>query len=410
MIIIKRTDSVEDWKIIDNKRGFANTLEPNEDGAEETGNNSNFTVLSNGFQIGDTNGDFNANGGTYLYIAFAADASAAPALPDSFDNLLYTGTGSDQTISGYSFNLSKGSLLWVKSRNASNNWNQYDTIRGPKNRLVSNLTQAQDSSGGLDGFTSDGFTLRGGYDISQAFNYVTYAWKTNIPASNTDGTIQSVVSTNQAAGLSVVQYTGDGSASSTVGHGLGAIPDITIFKKTSGADFWHVFDTASNTVMFLNNTTAASAISGGTNGAVDIANMTSTKFGFIQGSSSVNNQNGSGSIYIVYAFKSITGFSKIGSYTGTGGNNRSITGLGFQPTLIMIKASSILSDWSVFDSSRGGNKTLAANDIAAEVTDDSNGYLSSFDADGFTTQVGSSDDVNVNNFNETYIYMAFKEN
>ena len=55
--------------------------------------------------------------------------------------------------------------------------NQYDTIRGPLNRLVSNLTQAQDNLGGLDGFTSDGFTLRGGYDISQAYNYITYAWK-----------------------------------------------------------------------------------------------------------------------------------------------------------------------------------------------------------------------------------------
>ena len=67
--------------------------------------------LTNGFEVLGNNGDFNGNGDTYVYMAFAADASAAPALADSFDNLLYTGTGSDQTISGYSFNLSKGSLL-----------------------------------------------------------------------------------------------------------------------------------------------------------------------------------------------------------------------------------------------------------------------------------------------------------
>ena len=47
----------------------ANTLEPNESGAEETGNNSTFTITSTGFQIGDTNGDFNANNGTYIYWA-----------------------------------------------------------------------------------------------------------------------------------------------------------------------------------------------------------------------------------------------------------------------------------------------------------------------------------------------------
>ena len=69
-ILIKRYDAVEDWKLIDSVRGFANTLEPNENGAEESNNNSNFTISSTGFQIGDTHGDFNANNGTYVYMAF----------------------------------------------------------------------------------------------------------------------------------------------------------------------------------------------------------------------------------------------------------------------------------------------------------------------------------------------------
>lgn len=68
-ILIKRTDATEDWKIIDSVRGFANSLEMNESIAEETGNNSNFTITSTGFQIGDTNGDYNANGGNYLFMA-----------------------------------------------------------------------------------------------------------------------------------------------------------------------------------------------------------------------------------------------------------------------------------------------------------------------------------------------------
>jgi hypothetical protein len=68
-ILIKRTDATEDWKIIDSVRGFANSLEPNEDIAEEVGNNSNFTITSTGFQMGDTSGDYNANGGNYLFMA-----------------------------------------------------------------------------------------------------------------------------------------------------------------------------------------------------------------------------------------------------------------------------------------------------------------------------------------------------
>ena len=50
--------------------------------------------------------------------------------------------------------------------------------------------------------------------------YVAWNWKANSVPINTDGTIQSIVSANQAAGFSIIGYTGDGSASATVGHGL----------------------------------------------------------------------------------------------------------------------------------------------------------------------------------------------
>lgn len=71
-IMIKRIDAIEDWKIIDNKRdNFLDTLEANENIAEENNNNSNFIPTFNGFQVNDTSGDFNANGGTYIYLAIA---------------------------------------------------------------------------------------------------------------------------------------------------------------------------------------------------------------------------------------------------------------------------------------------------------------------------------------------------
>jgi len=178
-LLSKRTSATSDWYIIDNKR---NTTNPRNNFINANTNEAEYSPTygvnfnSNGFTFIST--DLNGNGQQWIYMAFAADPdTTAPTLADSFDIKAYTGTGNAQTVSGYNFDLSKGSLLWVKSRNASNNWNQYDTIRGPKNRIVSNLTAAQDSSGGLDGFTSDGFTLRGGYDISQAYHYISYAWK-----------------------------------------------------------------------------------------------------------------------------------------------------------------------------------------------------------------------------------------
>jgi hypothetical protein len=47
--------------------------------------------------------------------------------------------------------------------------------------------------------------------------------------------------------------------------------------------------------------------------------------------------NGSGSDYIAYAFASIDGFSKIGSYTGNGSANGPIVETGFEPAFLMVK-------------------------------------------------------------------------
>ena len=116
-VIIKRTDSSDNWSMTDNKRSSsnprANALFPNLTQSELTSGYS-VNYLSNGFQIADSGGGVNASGGTFLYIAFASDASTAPVLADSFDILPYTGTGNNQTISGYGFNIANGSFLWVK--------------------------------------------------------------------------------------------------------------------------------------------------------------------------------------------------------------------------------------------------------------------------------------------------------
>ena len=74
MIIQKRTDGADSWHILDNKRSPSNVVDdrlyPNSSSAESTsGDRVDFT--SNGFKVRTTNGDFNASGGTYIFIAFA---------------------------------------------------------------------------------------------------------------------------------------------------------------------------------------------------------------------------------------------------------------------------------------------------------------------------------------------------
>ena len=62
-------------------------------------------------------------------------------------------------------------------------------------------------------------------------------WKANpLPSILTDGDIQSTVSVNQAAGFSIVKYTGNGSAGATIGHGLGSAPQMVIIKDLSSSE------------------------------------------------------------------------------------------------------------------------------------------------------------------------------
>ena len=56
-------------------------------------------------------------------------------------------------------------------------------------------------------------------------------------SSNTDGYTNSTVSVNTTAGFSIVKYTGTGSQT-TVGHGLGVVPDMMIIRNLSSTEDW----------------------------------------------------------------------------------------------------------------------------------------------------------------------------
>ena len=104
------------------------------------------------------------------------------------------------------------------------------------------------------------------------------------------------------------------------------------------------------------------------------------------------------------------------TYSGNNTNNRSITGLGFQPDFTWIKMrQSQISDHALFDSNRGTNKKLASNSTATEVDPTLYGGVGSFDSDGFTlvngtTAVLSSYMFEVNKTSETYVAWNWKAN
>jgi hypothetical protein len=75
-LLTKRTDTSENWEIRDIKRNPFNrtnrALFPHTSGTEDNGS-VDFDFLSNGFKLRNVNGSTNANGGTYIYYAVAAN-------------------------------------------------------------------------------------------------------------------------------------------------------------------------------------------------------------------------------------------------------------------------------------------------------------------------------------------------
>ena len=85
-LMVKRTDSTNDWRMFDNKRdpdnGIINTLKANTtDVAEDS--SALFDFTANGFKGRNTDYSMNASGGTYVYMAFAeqpfVSSSGVPA-------------------------------------------------------------------------------------------------------------------------------------------------------------------------------------------------------------------------------------------------------------------------------------------------------------------------------------------
>lgn len=417
-LMIKNTSSTESggasWLMYDNKRNTSNPrnsrLWANLSGAEYSTACYDVDFLSNGFQIAafcSTYG-MNESGDTYLYMAFAADpSSTAPTLPDSFANKIYSGNSSNQSITGLGFS---PSFSWIKVRNNTYVHGLYDILRGPLQRLRSNGTEANENvPNSLTSFDSDGFTL--GSDIGQnqtAMNYVSWNWKANsIPAINTDGTIQSMVSANQAAGFSIVKYTGNGVNASTVGHGLSSEPEVIIIKSTTFASFWAVYNKY-NTGSSGNPETEYVRLN-----SANATATTSVYWGNTAPTSSVfsigtdTDVNKSGETNIAYCFTSISGFSKMGSYTGDGTTTKTIT-TGFQPNFVLIKVTDGADNWVILDSARGGSKNLKPNSNAAEATE--SGTNVEFLSTGFKL-IGSGPGLGqVNGNGNDYIYMAYKEN
>ena len=333
-----------------------------------------------------------------LCTANLPDPAVIPS--EHFNTVLYTGTGNSQSITGVGF---QPDMNWIKNRGDSCKHQIHDIVTGvTAGCLYPNTTEALDTPYGFTSFDSDGFTTHAsnaGCQSNSGGSYVSWNWKANgSGVSNTNGSITSTVSANQDAGFSIVGYTGDGSSSASIGHGLSSAPELVIYKNRIDVNNWLVLSTAPGThsYAYLNLTNHF-----GTAGQTAPSSTL-----LYPGNSGI--ANGSGDSIIAYCFHSVPGYSKIGSYIGNGNADGAFIYTGFRPAYVMIKYASDPSStgWLIYDTARDTynplNRLLYANSSEADNNIGAIDYLSN----GFKYR---NDWGAYNDSGDTYIYMAFAE-
>jgi hypothetical protein len=391
-------------------------------GAPASGTNATYTGLSGAYSPATS--IYNASSGLATNFGQRAFAYTAPSgfkalctqnLPtptigatsttqanDYFNAVLYTGNGSNgKAVTGVGF---QPDAVWAKCR--SNSYHHFisDAVRTAAKVLSPSQTAAESSwsdNSHFASFDSDGFTLNSNSGVNaNAETYVAWNWNAGgSNATNTSGTITSTVRANTTSGFSIVTYTGNFTASQTVGHGLSTAPVFIITKRRDSTSDWGCIhpSLAATQIIRFNLTGAAE-----TNDW--FANTRPTSSVFYVGQNS--NTNPSGGTMVAYVFAPVAGYSAFGSYTGNGSTDGPFVYTGFAPKYVLVKSSSEAGQgWIIADRARStynvSNQRLRAETSDAEGTDNGIDFLSN----GFKVRT-----TNWNNTNgQTQIYAAFAE-
>lgn len=324
-----------------------------------------------------------------------------------FENKLWTGNGSTQTITGLEF---QPDMAWIKARTTTGWHDITDAVRGVTKSIFPNDAGAEDTSAtALTAFTSDGYSLGSNSQVNgNGTPYVGWNWKANGQgSSNTDGSINTTyTSANTTAGISIVKYTGTGS-NATVGHGLGAAPKMILFKDTTNASTnWSIYhkNIGNDYRLTLNENYAKQ----GSDSTYYQSTDPSSSLIYLGSNSRAN---ASGAVTIAYCFAEKQGFSKFGSWNGNSNSDGPFLYCGFKPAWLLFKRTDTTGNFVIVDNKRNNSfntqdRLLFPNTNAAE---DGSGetYYWDFVSNGIKIRTTSGS--YGNSSSNTYIYMAFAE-
>jgi hypothetical protein len=275
--------------------------------------------------------------------------------------------------------------------------------------INSNQTADENSTYQFDSFDADGFTTDSGNITGingNTNNYIAWNWKAGSSASGTtggSGTSKSYTAKYSTdAGISIIGFEGNDTAGHTVPHHLSVAPELVIVKnRTNAAHDWQTgsdYLTSWEYRLKLNDIVAEAAVSSSFDSTAPSSSVITL------GSNSDVNEDGSD--MIIYAFHSIPGYSKVGSYEGNGNADGTFIYTGFKPSYVLIKDIDNAYGWHLFDDARDPYNAmyhyLRPSDNTVEGTTP---VFGDFVSNGFKLRTGTSGW----NDSSTHIYIAFAE-
>ncbi len=389
-VLIKPTNEVNSWVIVDTMRGYSlgagnagedARLRPNTSDAESTSSNVGYPTAT-GFYV--------AGSGSmqHIYIAIRRGPMKVPTVGTSvFSPVTYAGNGSiPRTIpTGFVTDMTIG----------TNRFNDPTVGNLVEDRLQGQgFLYASQTSAFTAGTYAESFAVQNGFILNNSggtgwnfsgYDYIRWAFK------------------RAPSFFDEVCYTGNGTfdGSYNVNHNLGAVPEFIIAKRRDSTNNWNCYHSGltSATYQIRLNLTAGQQNTGQSWGP------TSTTFKPQYAGNADNSSNQSGGTYVAYLFATCAGVSKVGSYTGNGSTQTIDCGFTGGARFVLIKRIDDNGDWMVSDSARGivsGNDPyLELNNTNAEVTGED--WLDTNSTGFVVNEVSGS---NANTSSATYIFLA----
>ena len=348
---------------------------------------SDFGSFKNGVWVAeDYAGTFGTNG---FYLTFEDDTQV-----EAFNTVLYRGNNGQNSITGTGLT---PDFVWIKNRDSGVDYhNLYDSVRGPRRRIYSNGTNAEED-GHLVSFDSDGFTLdtNNSNVNGSGTNYVAWCWDAG--------------ANNAVTGHSSVTWTGNGSSSGQVISGLPFKPDLIWYKTRNNSYDHKIFDSVRGASNRLSSNSTAAEVSFN-----ELKDFLPNGFSFANGDASKG--NGSGENMIGWAWDAgdsdpvsnttgdttatvkTNGDFSIMAYSGTGAATSIGHGLSSAPNFVIVKDRSAAQNWVVWtdDINTDGNQYLELNQTSA--IQSSSVFWNSTAPDASKIYLGTSNSVSGRNF------------